>query len=175
MFSEVAFSRIATISVFVDWANLATSLNFSTHRIWAEVLVKKKPFRELCYHYLVTCIYNNSNYHILRRKWEGNTDEIFAWNSNCFLRSTNKSFIYFLLLLLTSNVIIIIIIILIIIIVNIITIKVTFPLWRDHWPVAAQALTAGSYLPVWPTISGGAKLHIKNGYFSLSMALHIYS
>ena len=28
-----------------------------------------------------------------------------------------------------------------------------------------QALTAGSYFPVCPTISGAAKLHITNGYF----------
>lgn len=37
--------------------------------------------------------------------------------------------------------------------------------------VAVQAMTAASYLPVWPTMSGGAKLHIVNAYVPESMAL----
>ena len=40
-------------------------------------------------------------------------------------------------------------------------------------PVAVHALTAGSYLPVWPTISGGAKLHITNGYFPVAIVFAI--
>ena len=59
MFSVVAFSRRATISDLVGSSNLAAILNFTTHRIWAEILVVKEPIRELRCHYLVTCVYNN--------------------------------------------------------------------------------------------------------------------
>ena len=38
-------------------------------------------------------------------------------------------------------------------------------------PVASQPLIAGSYFPVCPTMSGGAKLHITNGYWPLFTAL----
>ena len=62
MFSGVAFSRRATISASVGSANLAAIFNFSAHRIWAEILIVKEPFRELRCHYLVTCVYNNGIY-----------------------------------------------------------------------------------------------------------------
>ena len=39
-------------------------------------------------------------------------------------------------------------------------------------PVTSQPLIAGSYFPVCPTMSGGAKLHITNGYWPLFTALH---
>lgn len=38
-------------------------------------------------------------------------------------------------------------------------------------PVASQPFIAGSYFPVCPTMSGGAKLHITNGYWPLFTAL----
>ena len=36
-------------------------------------------------------------------------------------------------------------------------------LWRSYLSVSAQARTVGSYCPVCPTMSGGAKLHITKG------------
>ena len=38
-------------------------------------------------------------------------------------------------------------------------------------PVTSQPLIAGSYFPVCPTMSGGAKLHMTNGYWPLFTAL----
>ena len=64
VFSEVAFSRRVTISASVGSANLTAILNFTTHRIWAEILVVKEPIRELRCHYLVTCVYNKIWYMI---------------------------------------------------------------------------------------------------------------
>ena len=62
MFCGVAFSKRATISTLVSSANLAAILNFTTRRIWAEILIVKEPIRELRCHYLVTCVYNKCNY-----------------------------------------------------------------------------------------------------------------
>ena len=62
MFSGAAFSRGMTISASVGSANLGAILNFTTHRILAEILVVKEPIRELHCHYLETCVYNNFSY-----------------------------------------------------------------------------------------------------------------
>ena len=80
VFSGVAFLRRATISASVGSANLATILNFTTHRILAEILVVKEPIRELHCHYLVTCVYNNHYYYyndiyyFLSNFWQITTD-----------------------------------------------------------------------------------------------------
>ena len=56
---------------FLPWSPRQTSprLNFSTHRIWAEILVVKEPIRELRCHYLVTYVYNDMWYMIWYDIW----------------------------------------------------------------------------------------------------------
>ena len=68
VFSGVAFSKRATISTLVGSANLAAILNFTTHTIWAEILVVKEPIRELRCHYLVTFVYNKYTYATIERR-----------------------------------------------------------------------------------------------------------